>query len=110
MTQVMTNAVAKLMLLVAVLLMPFAMTATPAAAVQHHNASMPMQHCPEQAPKSTGKAGFIECTMVCSAALPASELKRDAPRLIVCAPAEAAAVRQLHGVHPETATPPPRRT
>jgi hypothetical protein len=30
--------------------------------------------------------------------------------MIVCAPAEAAAVRQLDGLHPETATPPPRRS
>jgi hypothetical protein len=100
----------KLLTLIAVLLMPFGMTAAPAAAAQHHSASMPMQHCPEQAPKPTGKAGFIECTMVCSAALPVGDLSRDEPQLIVCAPPEAAAVRQLHGLHPDTATPPPKRS
>ena len=107
---VMRQRLAKLMVMLAVLLMPFGMTAAPAAAPEHHSASMPMEHCPEQAPKSAGKAGFVECTMVCSSALPAGDLKRDEPRLIVCAPVEAAAVRQLHGLHPDTATPPPRRS
>jgi hypothetical protein len=100
----------KLLTLLAVLLMPFGMTAAPAAAMAHHSASRPMEHCPEQAPKQSGKAGFVECTMMCSAALPATELKRDGPLLVVCAPARAGAVRQLHGVHPDTATPPPRRS
>ncbi len=100
----------KLLTLIAVLLMPFGMTAAPAATAMHHSTSAPMRHCPEQAPKPTGKAGFVECTMVCSAALPASDLKRDEPRLIVCTPVEAEAVRQLDGLHPDTATPPPRRS
>jgi len=101
---------AKLLTLIAVLLMPFGMTAVPAAAMQHHAASMPMQHCPEQAPKPAGKAGFVECTMACSAALPAMGIGRDQQVLIVCVPAEASAVKQLHGLHPETATPPPKRS
>lgn len=100
----------RLLTLIAVLLMPFTMTAAPAVAMPHHSASMPMQHCPEQAPRQTGKAGFVECTMACSAALPAIDLSRDEPLLIVCAPPEAAAVHQLHGLHPDTATPPPKRS
>jgi hypothetical protein len=106
----MRQMLGKLLVLIAVLLMPFGMTAAPAAVMQHHSASMPVEHCPKQAPKPTGKAGFVECMMVCSSALPASDLRRNEPHLIVCAPLEAAAVRQLHGLHPETATPPPRRS
>lgn len=99
----------KLLTLIAVLLMPFAMTAAPAMPMQH-SASMAMRHCSEQAPKQSGRGGFIECTMACSAALPATELRRDEPLLIVCTPPEAAAVNQLHGLHPDTATPPPKRS
>lgn len=100
----------KLLTLIAVLLMPFGMATAPAAPMQHHAASMPMKHCPSQVPKGHGSAGFTECTMACSAALPASDTGRDEPLLVVCVPAEAAAVRQLHGLHPDTATPPPRRS
>ena len=109
---VMRQMLARLLLLVAVLLMPFGMTPAAAMAHEQHSAAaaMPAGHCPEQAPRPGGKAGFIECTMVCSAALPASDLKRHEPRLIVCVPVEAAAARQLHGLHPDTATPPPRRS
>jgi hypothetical protein len=99
------------MTLLAVLLMPLGMTAAPAAAMHHHEMSMQMQmqHCPEQG-KPAGKAAFIECTMACSAALPATDLRQGEPLLIICSPVEAQAVRQLHGLHPETATPPPKRT
>lgn len=99
----------KLLTLVAVLLLPFGMTAAPAAPAQHHSASMPVQHCPEQAPNRHGKAGFAECTMACSAALPATDADHDEGALMVCCPTEAAdVVQQLHGLHPDTATPPPK--
>jgi hypothetical protein len=100
----------KLLTLIAVLLMPFGMTAAPAAAMHHHSASMPMQHCPEQGPKESGKAGFVECTMACSAALPATHTRHDEGHLILCVPAEAEAVHRLHGLHSDTATPPPKRS
>jgi hypothetical protein len=100
----------RLLVLLAVLLMPLGMTAAPAASPQHHSASLPMQHCADKAPKPAGTAGFTACTMVCSAALPVDQVERGEGRMIVCAPAEAAAVRQLDGLHPETATPPPRRS
>jgi hypothetical protein len=103
----MTRMVAKLLLLMAVLLMPLGMTA-PAAARQHHSASMPMKHCPDQAPQPTGKAGFAQCTMACSAALPAMDASTGEALTIVCTPELPAAVQRLHGVQPDTATPPPK--
>jgi hypothetical protein len=99
----------KLLALIAALLMPFGMTTVPAAATEHHSASMPMKHCPEQGQQS-GKAGFVECTMACSAALPAAEAGQNGPVLVVCVPTEAVAARQLHGLNPDTATPPPKRS
>ena len=109
--QSMQKVIAKLTLLAAMLLMPLGMGAAPAAAtagVTH--AAMPMQHCPDQTPGHDLKGGFAECTMVCSAALPAADLPRDMHPFIACAPTEAAVARILHGLHPEIATPPPKRS
>jgi hypothetical protein len=103
-------SLAKLLTLIAVLLMPLGMMAAPAAAMPHHSASMPMQHCPDQAPAHGMKAGFAECTMACASALPAVESGSDEPVVIVPEAAVAVAVQSLHGLHPDTATPPPKRS
>jgi hypothetical protein len=106
----MTRMIAQLMVLVAVLLMPLGM-APAAAGAGHHQAmaSMPMEQCPDQAPSRDVKHGFGECTMACAAALPAVDARRDQPALIICAPVAANASHALHGLHPDTATPPPKR-
>ena len=99
----------RLFLLVAVLLMPLGMTAAPAAAADnHHGASMPMQHCPEQGTKHQSKAAFAECTMACASALPAVDRLQQEPMPYRALLVAEAPVRELHGLHPETATPPPR--
>ena len=100
----------RLLLLIAVLLMPLGMTAAPAAAAEHHHrgASMPMQHCPEQRTKHHSKAAFAECTMACASALPAVDRVQE-PRMAYSSPLVAAVtVHELQGLHPETETPPPR--
>lgn len=99
----------KLVALIAVLLMPLGMQPASAAPAQHL-VSMPMEHCPEQGPKHSNRAGFMECAMACSAALPASEFASEQPMPIVCAPTESEAAQILHGLHPDTATPPPKRS
>lgn len=98
----------KLLTLIAVLLLPFGMTAAPAAASEHHSAPMTMPHCPEQIPKQNGKVGFVECTMACSAALPAAGLAEQRLLQFVHDMVEPALARPLHGLHPDTVTPPPR--
>jgi hypothetical protein len=100
----------KLLILLAVLLMPFGMMPAPAAAAAHHGpmAGTPMQHCPGEPTKHDPKSGFVECTMACSAALPAADIARGEPLLIVCTPVRPSVSHVLHGLHPETATPPPR--
>lgn len=98
----------KLLTLIAVLAMPLGMTAAPAATMQHHAVSMPMQHCPEQAPGHDSKGAFAECTMACSAALPVADRSREQPLAVGAEPAPPVAMKQLHGLHPETATPPPK--
>jgi hypothetical protein len=102
------RAALKLLALLAVLLMPFGMTPVAAAKSPHHSATMPMQHCPEQAPDHGSKGGFVECTMACSAALPAldSAPQQSLPPERNLTPVAVAHI--LHGLHPETATPPPK--
>ena len=106
----MTTALAKLLTLLAVLLMPLGMAA-PASASAHHpanmtTAAMPMPHCPDQG--STHHAAGAECTMACAATLPALS-EGSEPRLRIAAvPAPRILAAPLPGLHPETATPPPR--
>ena len=99
----------KLLALIAVLLMPFGMA--PAMA-EHHGqvstSSMPTKHSPEQKPNHVSKGAFAECTMACSAALPAVDRSSEQPSVAEAVPARPAAMRQLYGLHPETATPPPK--
>jgi len=104
----MARLIAKLLVLLAVLLMPLGMSATPAAAHQSSSASMPMNHCPEPAPSHHSKAGFVECTMACSAALPAVDIPQEQHALVANLPVERAAAQMLQGLHPDTATPPPK--
>ncbi|HEY6662782.1 MAG TPA: hypothetical protein VIZ66_07650 [Sphingomicrobium sp.] len=98
-----------LLLMLAMLLMPFGMAGAAAAPAQHDRAAgMPMPHCPEPAPSHGNKAGFVECTMACSAALPAVDAFSNEPLRILCAPVLPDVAQQLDGLHPDTATPPPK--
>lgn len=97
----------RLLTLIAVLLMPLGMAPSAANEVSHHDMSMTMQHCPEPAGKHH-KVAFAECTMACSAALPAAEFARDEVVLGSCELVAATVEPVLHGLHPETATPPPK--
>ncbi len=101
--------IGKLLAILAVLIMPLGMQS--AAAATHHDmsaATMPMEHCPEQAPRQDSKGGFVECTMACSAALPAADLSPMKPMPVAYSPIEPAATQMLLGLHPDTATPPPK--
>jgi hypothetical protein len=94
----------------ALLLMPLGM-APAAAAPQHAMAmDMPMGHCPDQSSHHDMKGGIAECTMACAAALPAADLANHEPMLIACEPILFSSTEPLHGVHPETATPPPKHS
>ena len=101
----------RLLALVAVLLMPFGMTAAAEAssAAHHEMAGMPMGHCPDQGSQPESKAGIAACTMICSAALPAIEPARSDRDRVEQLPAEACIVHALAGLHPDSADPPPKR-
>jgi hypothetical protein len=103
---------ARLLLFFAVLLMPLGMAPGAAMPVAHSSMamSMPTGHCPEQGSNHDMKGGIAECTMACAGALPAVDLVNHEPRLIVCRSVQPTAAQQLDGLHPETATPPPKRS
>lgn len=105
----MTRAIAKLLILLAVLVMPLGMTPAVAVPLGSH-ATMPVGHCPEPMPGHEKKAGLAECTMACSVALPASEIGQSERPMVVCAPDLPDFVQELRGLHPDTATPPPKRS
>ena len=108
------STLSKLLAIVALLLTSLGMTATAsaAAAAPHHGAAaaMPMEHCPDEGGKADTKGGVPECAMACSAALPAADLSPPEPLTMVGAAADVLLAPSLHGLHPDTATPPPKRS
>jgi hypothetical protein len=105
----MRSFILRLLSLVAVLILPLGMAAAPAAT--HHaemGMSMPMSHCADEHSKGGSKGLLAECTMACSAALPAVDL---APLKIVPlsrSASQPSATATLSGIELEIATPPPR--
>jgi hypothetical protein len=96
----------KLLMLVALLLMPFGMTAAPAAASGHAMAAM--SHCPEQQSQPDAQAGLGACAMACSAALPAADPVASDCSAAVELPAHDLATLTMSSLHPQAETPPPR--
>lgn len=104
------RALLKLLALLAVLLLPLGMAPAAATASHGHSASMPMQHCPEQSTKHESKAAFAECTMACSAALPAIDRCEAQPLSIDRERVRPALAQHLSDLHPDIATPPPKHS
>jgi len=100
---------ARILLLLSVLLMPMGMTPA-GAAHRQAMASMPMGHCDKDTSRHGMKSGVAECTMACSAALPATDARRDDPVPVASAAIRPITAEVLQGIHPETATPPPKRS
>ena len=111
----MARLVSKLLLLIAVLLMPVGMSAAPAAegtpaqGDDHHG--MAIQHCPgESSQPDGGEAGIAACTLACAAALPAFDAALASCAPIADVPAAAQVIVALAGLNPESADPPPRHS
>ncbi len=104
----MREALAKLLLIAAMLLMPLGMAA-PAAAAQHHApaASSAMSHCPEEGATDQRHVGG-ECTMACASTLPAIDRAGGDLLAPVATPSARILAAPLASLHPEIATPPPR--
>jgi len=100
----MTRLIGKLTILLAVLLMPFGMVAP----VEAHTSGMAMSHCPDQESNHQQKGVSLECTMACASALPAVEALLDEPPSADPIQFAVAPTEPLRGLHPDTATPPPK--
>lgn len=99
--------IARLLLIISVLLMPFGMA--PAASAPVHAAMAGMSSdCPDQQTGHSGKHGMADCAMACGSALPADEERRDTPQLMAAPSPAMTASEPLHGLHPDIATPPPK--
>lgn len=104
-------ALSRLLVLLALMLMPFGMAAAPAASAHHHPmAAMAMEHCPEVPSRHAAQMGIGACTMACAGALPAIDLSRAAICVIAASPEFSPAAERLEGQQPEIATPPPRHS
>jgi hypothetical protein len=103
--------VGRLLVLLAVLLMPLGMAPAAASAspVDHRAmAGMAMEHCPDQSNKHEHNDGLTMCSMACASALPAQELTRDEMPLRHHQLVGPTMTQTLHGILLEIATPPPK--
>ena len=101
----------KLLVLIAVLLLPLGMA--PAGAVAAHAPmamGMASGHCPDQDSHHPAKGGIAECTMACAGALPAADLARHEPLLVIHETIQPAPAHRLNDLHPDIATPPPKHS
>lgn len=104
--------IGRLLVLLAMLLMPLGMAPAAASAspVNHHAmmAGMATDHCPDQSNKREHNDGLAMCSMACASALPAQDVVRDETpmrhhQLVIPMMAQ-----RLHGILLEIATPPPK--
>jgi hypothetical protein len=99
----------KLFVLLAVMLMPFGMGVAMAAPVNQAPTATTAQHCDEHggqpAEKSTRQSA--DCAIACSMLIPA-DTRLDEPLPAARLPAARLLVESGAGLHPETATPPPK--
>ena len=104
--------VGRLLVLLAVLLMPLGMAPAVASAspADHHPmmAGMAQEHCPDQSNKHERNDGLAMCSMACASALPAQEVARDEMPLRHHQLVAPMTTQTLHGILLEIATPPPK--
>lgn len=101
--------VLKLLTLIALALLPFGMGAANAAPTHHAPAAAPAQHCDDHdgQPAEQSRDEAMECAVSCSMLAVAEAHVEELPvaHLILTAPA---LPKHGAGLHPDTATPPPK--
>lgn len=106
----MVRRLAQMLVLLSVLLMPLAMSATRAATPGHADAhgAMAMGHCPDEGLSPDLSSGIAACSMACAAALPAFVAAVGGLMLPGASPRGLDEIRALPGLNPESPDPPPR--
>jgi hypothetical protein len=106
------DVIARLLVLLAVLIMPLGMAPAAASAspVGHRAmmAGMARGHCSDQSNKDEHNDGLAMCSMACASALPAQDVAHDGPPLRHHQLGIPIITQTLHGVLLEIATPPPK--
>lgn len=99
----------RLFTLIALVLLPFGMNASMAAAPSDHAPVAMTQHCGEHGSKTADKTAkqLVECTVACSALLAAETIFAEPPPTVRLPPAQLP-VELVTGFQPDTATPPPK--
>ena len=99
----------KLLVLVAVVLMPFGMSAAMAASASHAPAAAAAQHCNDHGGQPTEKSTkqSADCAIACSMLMVAETRLKDPLSAAHLPPAHPLAESGA-GLHPDTATPPPK--
>jgi hypothetical protein len=101
--------VLRLLTLLGLVLMPFGMGAASAAPAHHAPAAVTAGHCGEHGrqPEKQSPENAANCAISCSMLL-AAEARIEDPDPPVCLPAACPLVDRRAGLHPDTATPPPK--
>ena len=100
----------RILTLVALVLMPFTMGSAPAQAQSAHSAmaKMSSEHCADHQDNGAKPVtDMAQCMLMC-AALPAAEALSLTPPVLPRTPLILSAVKSIHGIILEIATPPPR--
>ena len=101
----------RLLVLLAVLLLPLGMQSAAATTPANHHdmmAGKSMGHCPDQSSGHEHSPGMATCSMACASTLPAQELARDDTFVRDHQLVAPVLAQTMHGVLLEIATPPPK--
>jgi len=101
--------VLKLLTLLALVLMPLGMSAAGAMTANHAPDAATAQHCDDHGGQPTDQSGdwSMDCAISCSM-LVIAEVQVDAPVAVRPVPTAQRLVHLDAGLHPDTATPPPK--
>lgn len=106
---IMRALILRLLTLISLVLMPFGMSAASAGPAHHAPAAATAQHCDEQGgqPAKASPDQALDCAMACSM-LVAAEARVEEPAPALRLPAAWLFIERAAGLHPDTATPPPK--
>ena len=104
----MPSMVLRLLALLALVLMPFGM-GTASAIPVHHAPAAAAQHCDEHGGQPAGQSRdkAMDCAVSCSM-LAVAEARIDRPSAALPVPTARPLAERDAGLHPDTATPPPK--